>query len=412
MGIFLTGVQSSKRTLLFFLIPCFILFSWYYIFSQNVLKLIVDEPVETFYLLNASFNFVISLTLILSSSLIRRIEKTSVMYSWSILSIIGTTLIILTPTEISKLALFLLLGVAFGIGVLAFFALFWDKTLPEERGRVSGLVGFIFLPLLLLVVALLERLDLFRTAMLCIILNLGLLAIKLLNPEKTTVLREKHHLRGSSPEKRTILFYSIPWVIYSLINTTLAQAVSFNIMQRFPSSPVLLGILQIVGGGLGSIIGGVIADFFGRRISLAFGLTLFGVSSAVSGLAERYEMLYLAFMGTGLTWGTLLILYSFVIWGDLATKETYARSYSIGLAIFFSASGLGALLSPALVQLPLMPTSIISCLLIFLSNVPLILAPETLSSDFREDIRLKLYVSVAKRIARSRKDITGRPREC
>jgi len=413
MAIFLTGVRSSKRILIFVLIPCFSLFSWYYVFSNNVLELIVDEPIETFSLYNASFNFMISLTLILSTSLIRRIEKTSVLYSWSILSIIGTIFIILAPTEISRLAIYLLLGIVFGVGVSAFFAFFWDLTVPEERGRVAGLMGFIFLPLLILVAVPLEKLDLFRTATLCIILNLAPLAIKLLNPEKTTILTKKENPKGYNPEKRTILLYSIPWVIYSLINATLARTVSFYIMQHFsPSSPVLLGVLQIVAGGLGSIIGGVIADFFGRRISLAFGLTLFGFSSAISGLAQRYEVFCLAFIGTGLTWGILLILYSFVIWGDLATKETCAHRYSIGLAIFYSASGLGALFSPEMLQISLLIASVVSCLLIFLSNVPLILAPELLPSDFREEIRLQLYVSLVKRIVKSRKDTTGQSREC
>jgi hypothetical protein len=40
--------------------------------------------------------------------------------------------------------------------------------------------------------------------------------------------------------------------------------------------------------------------------------------------------------------------------------------------------------------------------LIFLSNIPISLAPELLPSDFRERIKLKLHMSAVKKIKRSR----------
>ena len=392
--------------------PCFTFFTWYYIFSYNVLKFIVDESTKTFPIYNASFNFLVSFAMILGVALIRRIDKKPLIYAWSVLSSLGTIFIILAPTGAFKLATYLVLGIIFGVGLLAFFTFFWDLTVREERGRVAGSIGFISLPVLLLVIALVENFDFFRTAMLCIILNLGTLTIKGLNREKTSILTTKECLKRYDPGKRAILLYSIPWLTFSLINATLAKAVYFHISQYFSSSSLILfWIVQGIGAGLGAIIGGAIADFSGRRPSMAFGLTLYGVSSAISALAKNYEMFFPAFMGTGLTWGILFTLYSLVIWGDLATKETCARRYSIGLAIFNSSAGLGALLSPESFQISLVVASIASCLLIFLSNIPLILAPELLPSDFREEIRVKLYVSIVKKIIRSRKNIIDRSRE-
>ena len=350
--------------------------------------------------------------MILSISLLRRIDKTSLIYAWSILSTIGTIFIILAPTVMLKLAIYLLLGIVFGIGVLAFFTFFWDLTVAEERGRVAGLIGFILLPVLPLVIALLRNLGFVRTAVLCIVLSLGTLAIKLFNPEKTSVLTTKKDLNVYDPSRRTILLYLIPWMIFSLVNITLHRTILFRVSQYFsPFSMMFLMHLEVVGAGFGALIGGVISDFFGRRQSLAFGLTLYGISSAISGLSKSYEMFYLVFIGTGLTWGILLTLYSFVIWGDLATKERCAHRYSIGLAMFFSATGAGTLLSPQTFQISLMVASIASCLLIFLSNIPLILAPELLPSDFREEIRLKLYLSLVKKIIKSRENIIDQSRE-
>ena len=410
MSILLTGVRLNKRGFMTAMIPYFPFFTWYYIFSYDILKFIIDKYTGTFFICNTLFNFFISLGLILGSSFIRRVKKTSIIYIWSILSSIGTMLIILVPNNILKLTIYLLSGVLYGIGLLAYFIYFWNLTVPEERGRIAGLIGFIFLPILSFIGVLVINLDFIGTAVLCIILNLGILGIIPFNPGKITILTAKRDLRGFNPEKRTILLYLIPWLIFSSINSTLAKAVSFHISlhisQYFSvSSLILLRILQVVGASLGAIIGGVVADFFGRRLSLAFGLTLYGISSAISGLAKSNEIFYLVFIANGLNWGILLTLYLFVIWGDLATIETSTRRYSIGLAIFYSIAGLGALFSPQLFQISLIVASITSCLLIFLSNIPLILAPELLPSDFREKIRLKLYLYLVRR--RKRKYFSG-----
>jgi len=413
MSIFLSGIQLKRRGLMIAAIPSFTLFAWYHIFSYCVLKFIVDESTRAFPIWYASFYFLVSFTLILGGSFIRRIEKTFVIYSWALFSPIGTVIISFAPTVMTKLAIYLLLAVLFGIALLAFLAFFWDLTVSEERGRVAGLVTSISLSIFPLVIFLVYNLDFFTTAMVCIILNLGTLTIEPLKANGITMLTGKKALGGINPEKRTILLYSIPWVIFSLINATLAKSISFHIVQGLSSSSVIfLGYLEIVAGGSGAIIGGVIADFFGRRLSLTFGLTLYGISSAVSGLATGYGFLCASHIGIGLTWGILLTLYLSTIWGDLATLDTCFRRYSIGLAIFYSAAGVGALFAPQLFQISLIVASIASCLLIFLSNIPLVLAPELLRSDFREEIRLKLYVTLVKRIIKSRKDIAGQSREC
>ena len=403
----------NKRRFIVAAVSCFTFHTWYYIFSNNVLKFIVDESTKTFSIYNASFNFLISFAMILGSALIRRTNERSVIYAWFVVSSMGTIFIILAPTSTFKLATYLILGIIFGIGLLAFFTFFWDLTVREERGRVAGLIGFISLPILLPVIVLLENFDFLTTAMSCIILSLGTLTIKALNREKISTFTTKKRLKRYTPEKRTILLYLTPWLIFSLINATLARAVYFHISQHFSSpSLILFWILQHIAAGLGAIIGGVIADFFGRRPSMAFGLVLYGVSSAISGLAKSYEMFFPAFIGTGLTWGVLFTLCSLVIWGDLTTKETCAHRYSIGLAIFSSSAGLGALCTPELFQISLIVASVASCLLIFLSNIPLIFARELLPSDFREQIRFKLYISLVKKNIKSRKNIIDQSREC
>jgi hypothetical protein len=54
-----------------------------------------------------------------------------------------------------------------------------------------------------------------------------------------------------------------------------------------------------------------------------------------------------------------------------------------------------------ILQIPLVISSLGSCLLIFLSNIPIFLAPELLPSDFREKMRLKLHMSAVKKMKQS-----------
>jgi len=215
------------------------------------------------------------------------------------------------------------------------------------------------------------------------------------------LLTAKKDEKGYHPEKRTILLYSIPWALFSLINATLARNFSLYVLQCVPFSYYMyLAVLQLVAAVFGALGGGIIADFFGRRLSLVLGLTLYGIGSALAGLVKNYEMFCFVYVASGLNWGILLTLYLLVVWGDLATKESCAKRYSIGLIIFYLAMGVGSLLTHQISQIPLITSSLVSCLLIFLSNIPLIFAPELLSSDFRERIKLKLYMSVVREIGR------------
>jgi MFS family permease len=149
-------------------------------------------------------------------------------------------------------------------------------------------------------------------------------------------------------------------------------------------------------------VGGVVADFFGRRHSLALSLTLYGIGSAFVGLLQDNVIFLVAYAVNGLSWGILFVLYIFVVWGDLATEKNVERMYSVGLVVFYSILGVGVF-SPQISQAPLITTALASCLLIFFLNVPVLLAPELLPSDVREKARLALHIKAVKKIRRKPK---------
>jgi len=397
----MTDVVLTKRGFLASIIPYFTFITWYTVFSTLILRHVVGSSAETYLMVGTSFHFIIAITLLINSFFIHRFSKIRIICESSIVTSIATILLLFASSIIVRLIIIFVAGVFFSIGQLAFFTYFWSLTVSEERGRVAGLLGFFSLPIFHIVSLMAETFDFSGTVMLTVILSLGTLVIKLLRPEKKAMLTAKKDENGYHPEKRTILLYSVPWALFSLTNATLARNISLHILQSIPFSYYqFLAFLQLVAAVFGALGGGIIADFFGRRLSLVFSLTLYGISSALAGLVKNYEMLCFVYVANGLNWGILLTLYLLVVWGDLASKESCAKRYSIGLIIFYLGTGVGILLTHQISQIPLIVSSLVSCLLIFLSNIPLILAPELLSSDFRERIKLKLYMNVARKIGR------------
>jgi hypothetical protein len=307
-------------------------------------------------------------------------------------------LLFFAPNDGLKIAVLFIIGVFLSLGLLWVLTYFWKLTVSEERGRVSGFIGFVALPLNFIVAYLIApSLDFLGTIALSIIVSLGILVIVLLKPKKEMSTAKKN-AEGSYFEKRTVLLYSIPWVIFSLVNVTLAKNASVSISQQVSSSfyLFLLG-LQFIGVVFGSVIGGTIADLFGRRLSLALSLTAYGTSAALVGIFTSNEVLSLVYVVNGLSWGILFTMYIFVVWGDLANNANCAKMYSVGLATYYLAIGIGLLWQ---ISIPIVISSLVTCLLVFLSNVPIALAPELLSPYFLERMRIRLHMKAVKKISK------------
>jgi len=395
------GVLLTKRGLVINTILTFVFYTLYFVFSFYIPQQFV-EAVDSRIIVQISFNFIVTITLLLTSFFIKRINKLHVIYACSIGISIITSFLFLASSDIFRVICIFAIATCFGIGQLEFLTYFWSLTAPEERGRVAGFSGFIALLFhLIMYSAVAASLNFNSAVFLGMVLSLGALLVIPLKPEKG-VLTKKTNERGKYSEKRTVLLYSIPWLLFSLINATFAKNISFQISQQVPSSfYIFLTVLQAGAAIFGMLSGGIIADFFGRRASLAFSLTLYGVSSALAGIASSYAVLYFVYIANGLSWGILLAMYSFVVWGDLANKENSAKMYAIGFMIFYVSQVIGLLPFEQMLQTPLFVSALVSCLLIFLSNIPIFLAPELLPSDFREKIRLKLHITAVKKIRRT-----------
>ena len=198
-------------------------------------------------------------------------------------------------------------------------------------------------------------------------------------------------------EKRVMLLYLIPWIIFSMVNVTLAKNNCFCVVQQSSGSfYVFLEALEVIGVSIGAITIGFLADFVGRRITAAVALTLYGVGSALGGLFDSKWVFSLMFLISGVSWGSFFVLFFFVIWSDLANKENWAKMYALGLITYFASLGVSPLVPQ--VFLSLETGSLVTCLFSFFAIVPIFVVPELSSNDFIENMRIKRHIDSVKKL--------------
>ena len=264
------------------------------------------------------------------------------------------------------------------------------------RSRIAGITAFITLPLILL-------LQVFGASANANTFFLLLVVFSLVISMLLFFKRKPINNFDSSAtffEKRVVILYSIPWIIFSIINVTLAKVTSAYIQaQVSPSLLLLLLFFQLIGVCLGVITCGFLTDFIGRRISLAITLTLYGTSSALGGIFISKEVYSLMYFINGFSWGILFVLYIFVIWSDLTKKENGAKMYALGATIYFMSLGLGAIIPQLVLQNS--TSSLLACLIIFMAILPVFMCPEIANTDFIDKRRVKRYLDTVRKIKRN-----------
>src|SRR3989304_4090575 len=107
-----TGVHLTRRGFLVITILFSCFFSWYFSFALSVLRKIAGTSAEIYLLINASFAFVIAITLLLSSFFIHKYSKIRIIYGYSVVTFVISILSLVAPS------LFLRLIVVFVTGIL------------------------------------------------------------------------------------------------------------------------------------------------------------------------------------------------------------------------------------------------------------------------------------------------------
>lgn len=394
-----TEIRVSKSNFFLITILFFSFFTTYYVLISHLLK-----PFHFFGLDNSSlqmiFHFFAVIVLIITSSLINRISKIKLIYFCSIGNCVLIFLLLWNPFEIFTITVMFCIMFFVIIGLLTTFSVFGALTIPEERGRIGGLAGFVVFPFYFVINnILIANIDFSGAVILGIVINL-LPLFSLITKSDSNSLEKHKSKQIRYFEKRVFILYFIPWIIFSIINSTLARnttaIIQTNVSFAFYTELIAVQIIGIISGAL---MGGLIADLLGRRFSLVFSLTFFGFCTALVGLFEN-ELVYLIVYGaSGLTWGFLFVLYIFVVWGDLSNQKNRMQAYSIGLISYLLSLGLGSTIN---FTMSLFQSALLSVLIIFLLNLPIIFAPELLDSYVLEKIRMKQHMKKVKELQKKR----------
>lgn len=390
-----TGIQLSKTSFFLVSIFFFAFYEIYYFLLSNFLDYVIPFGLDINWLRGILYFFTV-LVLFFSGFFIKKLNNLKIIYSCSILSSIFSILLFVNFFNGFQLIILFFLVSFISLGMLSTLGIFGNLTLPEERGRVGGLIGFVvFLLFYFVNYSIVLNLDFFGSVVFCLALSILPLVGLLFKHFPTKLLSIKTRAINYY-ERRVSVLYFIPWILFSVFNSTLASN-SSDFIRPLISDSLFFSLLtiQVTGVVFGVLLGGFIADLFGRRFSLVFSLTLYGFGSALLGLFEN-ELVYLGvYAVSGLSWGFLFVLYIFVVWGDLSHEKNRLQLYSIGLISYFISLGIGSLVK---VSLSLFQSTLLIVMLIFVLNIPILFAPELLPSYILEKIRMKNHMVKVKKL--------------
>lgn len=371
---------------------CF--FPFYYLFVFHILPQAGVN--DTITIMQASFLLTVTLTIFVASHLTPNLGKKHITIS-SLGMIATLPLLLLLKGYPYALFPIFLISVFFGISQLAFYKVFWNSTNSGKRSKIAGIIGFSAVSLYFITIVSASEFNLFENTALGLFLIAGITIGSILSNEG---IKKNENTKKVVyyPEKRTIILFAVPWLFFSFLNVTLTKNITIVTSALNSSSTYLLLYgAQVIGGVLGALIGGYFADRAGRRLTLVFSVALYGVSMAFRGFTDNNVTLLFSFIGEGLTWGIFLTLYCFIIWGDLSNTENVEKIYAIGLTTFYATACLGVF--NLFANIPVVESTLISCIMIFLAIIPIVLAPELITSDAQEKNKLRKYMETVRKVA-------------
>jgi MFS family permease len=343
-------------------------------------------------------NFFIGISAIFGGLLLKKIREVTAIYTWAV-TIIGTILLLTYLTNFYiQLFIICIQGVFHGICTVSFAVYFSRQTRIEERGRIGGIVIFLSLLLAALLSPLAQQENL---SLIMIFLCISSLSVFLLKPENESVTIAEKTIHDNT---KSFFSYYIPWMIFCLNNSVFPIITQHQLHQLFPEIVNLMQLLSFLGGCFGAVVAGFMADRIGRKLVLMYGLTSLGIVYTFAGFSKQFEAIVLLYFSNGFSWGIFLLLYYLVIWGEIRKEKGWTIYQSIGLSTFHFSQTFGSLIVPLLLKLDIQFSILASAMMVFISNIFLIYAHETLPTQYvLEFEELKNYINRVKReLARAR----------
>jgi len=375
----------------------------WYTYASAILKNAIDEICLTY---NSKFIFysVLFLSTVVSiitsaSYLSKLTNRKFFLTTWILLEVFSSFMlaILKKPTTFNVTFILVLIGVSFGLGLPEFMALFADTTKNENRARLSSIILlFMFVTIFAFRFLISTNLSL-NVIILAIWRLFGLTSIFLFE----YFLEHKEVKKGPSIallfKNRMVLFYLIPWTIFSLVNYLSWSICSRIYEENFISSSALInGIIS----GIFAVVAGFLADNVGRKRTLIAGFISFGIGYAMLGINpfNIYAWHLYTFLD-GVSWGILSVIFLFTIWGDLSNGKSSEEYYAVGFLPYAVSGFLRVTLGPLIAEVvPAYAILSFAAFFLFLAIFPLMYAPETLPENVFRERELRGYIEKAKRV--------------
>ena len=377
-------------------------FAWYtliYIYMTNIIGKLQVTNVETLEIF-AFFYIGIALSAILNPFVAKKFARDLFLLVWIFVGALASALLLVLDVSMptSAFAVSLFLGCSIGIGLPSCLAYFADTMHLENRGKIGGIIWAGVGIVILLFAVLSSMLDSRAEIVLFTFFRLCGLLFFFLKPRQQMTVLGRDHSYSSILTDSNILFYLIPWIMFSLINWIESPIVEKLFGEELYT---LITFAEVAISGIFAFVGGLFSDLVGRKRIIIVGFIMLGIEYAVLSFLQGVTISwYIYIFLDGISWGMFSVVFFIVLWGDLAKDGIKEKYYVIGGLPYLLAGFLRILVGQYVESINVSTAFSLASFFLFLAILPLIYAPETLPEKKIQERQIKKYVEEAKKVAK------------
>jgi MFS family permease len=375
----------------------------YYAFDEIFLT--VTNDLSWVYVGKALYMSLAALFAVIGSSISESVDRRKILWSWITIGVLTTASLLMFQGKFFAFIASILMGVSVGLGFPSCLAYFAENTSIQERARVAGSVLLeTFAMVVIGVVAYtILGVGLFGLVIICVALrSTSYIALFL---DTCRIEQEKRRSWFSVVSHRDLLFYLVPWLMFNIASGSI-WIVWSGLPVDYIGAYNIGTTFHYLGAGIFGLLGGFVADRFGRKLPVIVGMMMLGVSFALLGIAPSSISVLIYLSLSGIAWGFLIVVYA-AIPGDLAFNGTEEKFYAVGtvlpFVIYFALGSIADFFN--LIAPPEIFSSLALglCLIIFMSIIPVVYAKETLPEKKIRERKIKEHIEKVSELIRESK---------